>query len=80
MSWLNGEVTHVAAERNLGGGADPMDFPADSHRELLRDFARSIDEERDPLVSGREALRTQYLIDAMIGSARTGTWEAVASV
>ncbi|MEQ8934157.1 MAG: Gfo/Idh/MocA family oxidoreductase [Silicimonas sp.] len=77
VHWLTGEVTHFAAETGLGGGADPMDFPADSHRELLRDFARCIDENREPTVSGREALRTQYLIDAIIRSAQTSSWENV---
>ncbi len=79
VHWLTGETTHVAAETGLGGGADPMDFPADSHRELLRDFAASIDHHRDPTVSGRDALKTHHLIDALIRSADTGMWETVAN-
>lgn len=77
IDWLDGRVTEIAAEQALGGGSDPMDFPADAHRNLLQDFASAVEQGRDPLVSGREALQTQVLIDALIRAAGRATWEDV---
>ncbi len=53
-----------------GGGADPMAFPHDWHRDLIADFLDAIAEKRDPAVSGREALRVHNLVDALLRSAR----------
>lgn len=46
-----------------GFGAKPMDFSHTAHRELLKDFAAAIREDRAPLVTGEDGLRVQRLIE-----------------
>jgi len=60
-----------------GTGADPMAFPNDYHREVLADFLDAIGSDRQPRVSGEEALRVHYLIDALLASAERGRPVAV---
>lgn len=60
-----------------GTGADPMAFSNDYHREILADFLFCLESGRDPKVSGEEALRVHYLIDALLASAETGRPVAV---
>lgn len=54
------------------GGADPMAFSHDAHKALIADFLDAIDGNREPVVSGRAALRVQVLIDALLQSAQAG--------
>ena len=49
-----------------------MAFPHDFHRAVMADFAAAIAEDRDPRVTGEEALRVHRLIDALIETGRTG--------
>ena len=60
-----------------GAGADPMAFPHHHHRAAIADFLDSLDECREPKVSGREALKVHRLIDALLRSAETGRRESV---
>jgi predicted dehydrogenase len=60
-----------------GAGADPMAFPHHHHRAAIADFLDSLDEGREPKVSGREALKVHRLIDALLRSAETGRRESV---
>jgi predicted dehydrogenase len=60
-----------------GAGADPMAFPHHHHRAVIADFLDSLDEGREPRVSGREALKVHRLIDALLRSAGTGRRECV---
>jgi predicted dehydrogenase len=53
-----------------GGGADPMAFPHDWHRDLIADFLDAVAADREPAISGGEALRVHCLIDALLASAR----------
>jgi predicted dehydrogenase len=46
-----------------------MAFPRDYHRMLIADFLDAITTGRDPRVSGAEALKVHYLIDALLQSA-----------
>lgn len=55
-----------------GTGADPMAFPHHHHRAVLADFLDAIEQDREPKVSGREALKVHTLIEAMLGSAEGG--------
>ena len=57
---------------NRSGGADPMAFSHEAHKALVSDFLDALDEGREPMVSGREALRVQVLIEAILESAATG--------
>lgn len=54
------------------GGADPMAFSHEAHKALITDFLDAVETGRDPLVSGREALKVQGLIEALLRSAASG--------
>ena len=49
-----------------------MAFPHEWHQRLIGDFLDAIEEERPPAVSGRDGLRVQALIDALLLSSREG--------
>jgi UDP-N-acetyl-2-amino-2-deoxyglucuronate dehydrogenase len=69
----DGRVTEMKTEYGGGGtGADPMAFPNDWHRAAIADFLDAIDGKREPMVSGREALKVHRLIDALLEAGRTG--------
>jgi UDP-N-acetyl-2-amino-2-deoxyglucuronate dehydrogenase len=52
-----------------GAGADPMAFPHDWHRAVLSDFLSSIQENREPRVSGAEALKVHRFIERLLQDA-----------
>ncbi|MEM7021008.1 MAG: Gfo/Idh/MocA family oxidoreductase [Pseudomonadota bacterium] len=79
IDYQDGRQEVVGEEQGTGGGADPMDYPHDSHRALLTDFLDAIAEDRSPRVSGREALRVHRFIDAILQSAKTRQVVAVES-
>lgn len=60
-----------------GAGADPMAFPHHHHRAVIADFLDAIEQGRDPMVSGREALKVHRLIEAMLRSSQTGRSQKV---
>ena len=69
----DGRVTELGADRTPGGtGADPMAFPHDYHRALIADFLDALDQNREPVVSGAEALKVHRLIDALIAAGTSG--------
>jgi predicted dehydrogenase len=47
-----------------------MDFPHDAHRAVIADFLDAIEQGRDPVVTGEEALASQRLIDEILMAAR----------
>jgi predicted dehydrogenase len=49
-----------------------MAFPHDWHRSVHADFLDAIDEKREPMVSGAEALKVHRLIDALLEAGATG--------
>ena len=59
-------------DASKSGGADPMAFSHEAHMALITDFLDAIDEDREPVVSGREALKVQVLIEALLRSAGEG--------
>ncbi|QPC86925.1 gfo/Idh/MocA family oxidoreductase [Mesorhizobium sp. NBSH29] len=70
-------VTATDISEGGGAGADPMAFSHHHHRAVLADFLDAIDNNRAPLVSGREALKVHRMIEAMLRSAQSGKREAV---
>ncbi len=69
----DGRSFELAADETAGGtGANPMDFPHDYHRSLIANFLDALDDGRDPLVTGEEALKVHFLIDAILEGGRTG--------
>ena len=67
---LDGRVVEEISEAGTGGGASIMDFPHDAHRDLLADFLDAIEQDRDPRVTGEDALATQKVIDDILAKAR----------
>lgn len=69
----DGRVVRREPDGTGGGtGADPMAFPHDYHRALIDDFLDAIADDREPAVSGAEALKVHELIDALLETSRTG--------
>lgn len=79
IAWRDGRCERLGDASGTGGGADPMAFPCDWHRDLIEDFARAIRDGRAPAIPGREALRVHALIDAMLRSAQAGDRVEVAA-
>ena len=81
VAWRDGTTETVGeAAGGTGGGADPMAFPFDWHRDLIADFADAVATGRPPTVTGAEALRVHALIDAMVRSGASGAAVDVAGV
>ena len=70
--WRDGREETVGEASGTGGGADPMAFPCDWHRDLIEDFAEAIAQGRAPAIPGREALKVHALIDAITRSSAEG--------
>jgi predicted dehydrogenase len=80
VTWHDGRTETTGDISGTGGGADPMAFPCDWHRDVIEDFARAIRGKRQPSITGREALRVHALIDAMTRSSATHTTVEVKNV
>ena len=81
VQFQDGRRTAIETDHSAGGtGADPMVFPHDSHRAVMTDFVEAIRADREPKVTGEEALKVHRLIDALIETGRTGRPVAVARV
>ncbi len=80
VNWREGTVETFGKDGATGGGADPMAFSFGWHRAVIEDFADALATGRDPLVTGREALRVHALIDALIRSSDSGQITEVAHV
>jgi predicted dehydrogenase len=70
ITFLDGREETVEAEGKTGSGASIMDFPHDAHRAVIEDFIDAITDDREPLVSGAEALASQRLVETVL---TTGT-------
>jgi predicted dehydrogenase len=68
--YRDGRHDHHEGAASKSGGADPMAFSHEAHKALITDFLDAIDNNREPTVSGREALKVLFLIDALLHSAR----------
>ncbi|MCF3936107.1 Gfo/Idh/MocA family oxidoreductase [Acuticoccus sp. M5D2P5] len=79
VDWADGRQETFGEEAATGGGADPMAFSSEAHRAVHAEFAAAIGEGRAPAVDGRDGLRTQLLIDALLESAERGAWVEVAA-
>ena len=72
ISWRDGRSETVGETAGTGGGADPMAFPHDWHRDLIADFLSCVRDGREPEVSGRGSLGVHRLIDALVASSGEG--------
>ena len=73
MHWRDGRHEVIGAAAGTGGGADPMAFTHDWHQAVIDDFATSLDADRTPAITGRDALAVHDLIDAIVESAAQNT-------
>ncbi|MEJ6392067.1 Gfo/Idh/MocA family oxidoreductase [Gymnodinialimonas sp. 2305UL16-5] len=73
IHWRDGRHEQIGESATTGGGADPMAFPCDWHRDLIADFVDAVRHNRVPRVTGAEALHVHRLIGAIERSAKTGT-------
>ena len=71
LAFLDGREEIVEAEGRTGSGASIMDFPHDAHRAVIADFLDAIETPRQPVVTGREALESQRLVDRILDKARS---------
>jgi predicted dehydrogenase len=74
VAYLDGTTESVDSDGGTGSGASIMDFPHDAHRAVIADFLDAIETERDPFVSGEEALASQRLIEQIL---QAGSWQVV---
>lgn len=70
VTWRDGRVETFGETATTGGGADPMAFTHEWHRDVIADFVDAVRVGRPPCVSGREALNVHRLIDALVSSSR----------
>lgn len=73
INWRDGTTESFGLGSGSGGGADPMAFTHEWHRDIIADFARAITEGSDPMITGEDALEVHTLIDALVESSATGT-------
>ena len=79
IRWRDGRHETVGEPAATGGGADPMAFPSDWHRDLIADFVAAVQAGRPPRVTGRQALDVHRLIAAIEASSAEGRAVHVAS-
>ena len=72
IKWLDSRTEKYGETSGTGGGADPMAFPHDWHRDLIDNFVKSVQNNYNSLISGEEALNVHELIDALIESSNKG--------
>lgn len=72
VHWRDGHRETHGAAAGTGGGADPMAFTHDWHKDILEDFAAALRDGRAPMITGRQALESHRLIDAIALSAGEG--------
>ena len=68
VSWRDGRTETFGAQGGTGGGADPMAFTHDWHQGIIEDFADAVTNARSPVVTGRQALASHDLIEALTRS------------
>jgi predicted dehydrogenase len=69
VQYIDGRRLHIASEGGTGSGANIMDFSNEAHRALLQDFVEAITRNREPRVTGEEALATHRLIEQVLARA-----------
>lgn len=72
LHWRDGRIEHETQGRGMQDG-DPLTAGSHVwHQGVIEDFAQAIRDNRAPLVTGREALRSHRLITAIETSSRSG--------
>lgn len=72
IHWQDGRHEILGAAATSGAGADPMAFTSDWHRFVIEDFAATLRQQTEPLITGRSALAVHHLIAGLERSAKQG--------
>ncbi|WP_170366864.1 Gfo/Idh/MocA family protein [Ruegeria arenilitoris] len=72
VTTFDGRESTVGETAATGGGADPMAFTHAWHQAVIEDFAKAVSSGTQPMATGRSALLTHAVIDAMQIANRTG--------
>lgn len=72
LTLRDGSTQTQGASATTGGGADPMGFTHEWHQSVIEDFAQALRDNRPPVATGRQALMSHAVIDAMERSHKTG--------
>ncbi len=72
ITTLDGKTETHGAIAGTGGGADPMAFTHAWHQSVIEDFANTLRTGAEPMATGRSALMSHAVIDAMQIASRTG--------
>lgn len=82
MQFHDGTSLAIDDEDKIGGaGVDPMAFSHHHHRALIDDFLAAVENDhRLPAITGREALKAHYLIEAILRSSQAGRAMSPATV
>ena len=72
VAWRDGRSERIGETADTGGGADPMAFPFEWHRDLIADFVDAVQTGRPPRITGAAALEVHRLISAIEQSAQSG--------
>ncbi|MFK7870033.1 MAG: Gfo/Idh/MocA family protein [Roseobacter sp.] len=74
---LDGRTETLGQEAATGGGADPMAFTHDWHRDVIQDFIACLASRAAPVASGTSALPVHAVIDTMERASASGHREKV---
>ncbi|KXU92990.1 hypothetical protein CR51_29980 [Caballeronia megalochromosomata] len=66
----DGRIDEFRDPSTSGFGAKPMDFSHAAHRAIIKDFLDAVREDREPGVTGEDALRVQRLIERITAHAK----------
>ena len=58
IQWQNSEAEEFGETSGTGGSADPMAFPFDWHKSLIKNFALSLNKDSSSVVSGRGSIKS----------------------
>ena len=72
VSWRDGRSDRVATNMGSAGEEGPVIAKYEWHQAVIETFLEAIQNGADPIVSGREALASHRLIEAIETSSRTG--------
>jgi predicted dehydrogenase len=72
LYWRDGRIEDHTITAGGHGGADPMGYSHARHRAVIADFLDALDEDREPLATGDEALKVHRLIEAILASSAEG--------
>ena len=72
IHWRSGEIEEFGSNAGTGGGADPMAFPCDWHRELIASFTASVRSGVTFEPRASDSIAVQRLIAAFILSSDLG--------